>query len=275
MTSISALGILLIALSIDFIRIDADIKIIHYAENEFGKLWVYEQQGFRCLSFVKPNTFIDKQTCISLKNPLRASFAYHSMVLSGLFINKQPPQKILMIGLGGGLLAKQLRYLLPVSEIDLVEINPNVVKAANTLFFFREDEKMKIHIIDGMDFVDEAIQQAKSYDFIILDAFDSNYIPAKFITAEFINKIKSLLTSKGAVVANTFSASPTSELEISLFTNAFGNVYQLKKANRIIFASKATLPTPQEMADNSRSWQKNMDALGIDARYTIRSITSF
>jgi spermidine synthase len=266
---------LLIAFSISFIIVDADIKIIHYAENEFGKLWVYEQQDLRCLSFVEPDTFIDKQTCISLINPLKVTFAYHSMALSGLFINKKPPQKVLMLGLGGGLLAKQLRYLLPTSEIDLVEINPNVVRVANELFFFREDKKIKIHIKDGIDFVDEAIQRSKSYDFIILDAFDSKYIPPKFLSAEFINKVKSLLTLNSVVVANTFSKSPTAELELALFTNAFGNIYQLKEANRVILAKKGELPTYQEIAENSKSWQQSMDALEINTTNVIKDIKSF
>ena len=44
------------------------------------------------------------------------------------------PQSVLIVGLGGGTIPRALRELLPETQIDVVEIDPAVVRVAQPLF---------------------------------------------------------------------------------------------------------------------------------------------
>ena len=61
---------------------------------------------------------------------------YPQMMLGALFVNPAP-QSVLIIGLGGGTIPRALRELLPETRIDVVEIDPAVVRVAQPLLRLR------------------------------------------------------------------------------------------------------------------------------------------
>jgi len=109
-------------------------------------------------------------------------------------------------GLGGGTLPTALAALLPDVRIDVVEIDPAVVKVARTYFDFQENERVRVHIRDARVFVKRALQRGRQYDLVILDAYSGDYIPEHLMTAEFLDETRRLLAPGGAVAANTFAA---------------------------------------------------------------------
>ncbi|CAG7591620.1 MAG: hypothetical protein AB8V23_01285 [Candidatus Midichloria sp.] len=48
-------------------HINKEYQVIHHFFNSFGEIWVYEDEGKRCLSFEKPNVGVHEQTCIYTK----------------------------------------------------------------------------------------------------------------------------------------------------------------------------------------------------------------
>ncbi|PCJ25228.1 MAG: hypothetical protein COA94_06470 [Rickettsiales bacterium] len=153
-------------------------KILFHTESEFGPIWVYEEDNQRRLSFNGvPAHLIQSQ--IHLDRPEHLVAPYNQMLMSSLFFTSNP-KKILMIGLGGATTAKALNLLLPKTPIDIVEINPALPPIAAEYFDFREDARNKIFIEDGVGFMKNAAKN--SYDLIILDAFDIDYIPPGFLT---------------------------------------------------------------------------------------------
>ncbi|KAL3828407.1 hypothetical protein ACJIZ3_017209 [Penstemon smallii] len=89
--------------------------------------------------------------------------AYHNGIISGLMLISLHLQgavsggivKTVVIGLGAGLLPMFLKKCLASLEIEVVELDHVVLDLARDYFGFREDERLKVHIKDGIKFVRE------------------------------------------------------------------------------------------------------------------------
>ncbi len=144
------------------------------------------------------------------------------LAFSGLFY-KPEPKKILVLGLGGGVIPREMRYYFPELEIDVVEIDPEIPLIAKRFFSFREDEKMKVHIADGRMFIKKQLrsESVPKYDLIILDAFNNDYIPFHLMTKEFLTEVKGVLSDDGAVIANVFYNNRLFDAEFKTFLAVF------------------------------------------------------
>ena len=103
-------------------------KEIHKEKSLYRNIVVKEQSGRRCLVFsVKRGD--RNQTCMDLKDPKKLVFPYVRMTMGGLLVNSKP-EKILVIGLGGGSIPLTLSELYPTVHIDIVEIDEAVIRVA-------------------------------------------------------------------------------------------------------------------------------------------------
>src|SRR5687767_13974431 len=127
---------------------------------------------------------IGRQTCMNTKTPDRFVMNYTQMMMSALFVNPEP-RSILIIGLGAGTLPRALARILPGAKIDVVEIDPAVVRVAKRFFLFSPDTRTTVIESDGRVFVKRAIREQRQYDLIMLDAFDHEYTPEHLLTREF------------------------------------------------------------------------------------------
>lgn len=143
------------------------------------------------------------------------------------------PQDILILGLGGGTVVKQFLGLFNAC-IDVVEVNPNVVKLAEVYFDIKESDRLRIFITDALDYIKN---KEKKYDVIIVDVFEGDVVPDKFTTPEFMQLAASRLTEKGVMVANTITSGMLIRTSDVIFENAsktFPSVYALDdQSNRL------------------------------------------
>jgi spermidine synthase len=102
----------------------------------------------------------------------------------------------LLVGLGGGALARALSY--QGWTVDAVEIDSCVTRAAHDLF----------HLYPGMAHVYDADGRRflrttrDSFDLIVLDAFGSGGMPFHLMTREAFGEARARLTAHGALVLN-------------------------------------------------------------------------
>ena len=196
-------------------------KLIYSKESPYHRVLVYEKGSVRTMRLgTGPNA--GKQSCIDLKNLNKHLLEYTELVFAGLFYHPHP-RRVLIIGLGGGVIPRQLHNSFPDTEMDIVDIDPEVFEAAKRFFFFVPTEEMHIHLTDGRLFV---LQEAdrnpgQSYDLIILDAFRSDNIPLHMVSREFIQQVKSILHSHGVVVANVLLGHRIFHSQIKTFQSVF------------------------------------------------------
>ena len=137
---------------------------------------------------------------IHLKNAHLVLFDYMRLQLLGLLWNTEP-DRILVIGLGAGILPKIFHYLSPNTMIDVVEIDPIVSELARKYFYFEENEHIRVFIEDGRNFLER--QRSNQYDLIVIDVFTINgRIPHALRTLECLGEYLRLLKPAGLVLAN-------------------------------------------------------------------------
>jgi len=225
----------------------------------YRDILVYESGGQRCMKFGIHDA--GRQSCISLSNPERLVFDYTRMLLGALYINPNP-RRILVIGLGGGSVPGALQALLPAATIDCVEIDPAVAEVAAAFFSFQPARNTKLHFQDGRVFVKRAAQKQSKYDLIILDAFDHMYVPEHLLTKEFLGEVRTLLSADGVLAANTFSSSRLYDSESATYSSVFGRFFNLKSDNRVILATKGSLPTRESLGRNADAIEAQFRRLG-------------
>lgn len=240
-----------------------NMKLLHSERSLYREVLVYETGGVRCICFTR-FCRIGRQTCQDVKHPDRIVMNYPQMMLGSLFV-KPEPKSVLIIGLGGGTIPRALHELVPQARIDVVEIDPAVVKVARRYFDLGDNNAMNVIEADGRVQVKRALREQKSYDLIMLDAFDHEYIPEHLLTQEFLKEVKALLAPGGVLAANTFSSSRLYDHESTTYASVFPEFFNLKKENRVIIAANGSLPDAEQLRVNSQRFEKEFDAFGINA----------
>lgn len=164
-----------------------------------------------------------------------------AMMISLLFNDN--PESILMIGLGGGSLAKFLLHHYPNCTIDVIEYREKVARIAHGYFMVPETPKLNIVIGDATSRIKDI--ENNKYDLILLDAFDESNVSPSITRHDFLANCKDKLNKEGILATNLWSKAEDYKHTLQVINNVFaGNVLQYlvkKKSNAIIFSSKKDL----------------------------------
>ncbi len=109
--------------------------------------------------------------------------------------------KILVLGVAGGSVVKTLSHEINFrGAITGVEIDPEIIKIANSYFHLDQIPNLTILIADAFEFV---LQANEKYDLIIVDIFQDTKMPGFLFENFFTQKLCSLLQEKGFILFNT------------------------------------------------------------------------
>lgn len=103
----------------------------------------------------------------------------------------------LILGYGGGTVAKLLKKNWQDIDIEGVDIDPVIVELGKK---YLGDQKINIKIGDASDYV--KLKPAGSYDLVIVDLYNGDKFPEKFEKESFLKITKKLLTKDGIAVFN-------------------------------------------------------------------------
>lgn len=263
----AALGCLLVVCAVTLAAYSllsaADTRLIHTEPSDFAPVFVFEEHGERCMNFDQIESF-GRQTCLDLGDPDKMVFAYTRMMTSALFVMPEP-KNVLIIGLGGATMPRALEKILPETVIDTVEIDPAVVRVAERFFGYEQGPRQRVFVEDGRAFVERARKEGRTYDMVMLDAFDMDYIPAHLLTREFLEQVRAILAPDGVLVANTFTNSQMYDQESVTYAAVFGDFFNLRAGNRVIIASRGKLPADHVLRRNADALAGTLAPFGIDA----------
>jgi len=199
---------------------------------------IEDAEGVRRLRFERDGV---DQSAVVIGDPDQLIFQY-MRGLAAAFALRPDPERVLIVGLGGGTLPMFLRHHLPHARIDVVEIDPVVLDVAKMDLGFREDAELVVHIADGRKFIEESNTQ---WDVIVLDAYGADDIPAHLATRPFYEAVRRRLAPGGLVAANVWSerANPKYKPMLRTFEAVFPEVHVIAPArseSRIVLALGAT-----------------------------------
>lgn len=249
-------------------------KVIHQERSMYRNILVEDVGDLRCLKFATRSKK-SNQSCFAKSEPNQLVFNYTKLLFSGMLVNPNP-KRILIIGLGGGTMSNTLHQLLPNARIENIEIDPAVIKVAREYFSFLENNQVTSQVKDGRIFIKRELLKKQSYDWIILDAFNGDYIPEHLMTKEFLQETKALLSDQGVITANTFSVSELYDYESATYQAVFGDYYQVKNnknENRILLMTKNDKPEISTLAANIDTLNSKLSAYNVDIRKVFNSIT--
>lgn len=195
--------------------------VVYQKDSLYHRIIVRDAGSIRYLHF--DNSY---QSGINLENPDVQVFAYTRYLhLSRLFA--PDARRLLFVGLGGGAAPSRFLRDYPETLIDVVEIDPEVIRVAKEYFQLPQDERLRLHNADGRRFIQTS---RDAYDSVILDAYFSDAIPFHLTTKEFLEEVRARLAPGGIVTANLIGAvaGPQSRLFRSMlktYQEVFDQVY--------------------------------------------------
>lgn len=249
------LGVLLLSLSTA--TAFAATEIIYTKKSLYRNITVTDDGEKICMIFAARGRYNSLQSCQLKANPDELVFDYTRLTMAGLLFNPQP-QRILVVGLGGGTLPTAFQSMFPEAKIDVVEIDEAVVEVADRFFNYRPSDNNKTIVKDARVYVKQAGMFGRTYDYIVLDAFNGDYIPEHLMTKEWLEEVKHILSDDGVLIANTFSVSQLYHNESVTYEAVFGWIRNVKQdsGNRVIITGNLD---PVTQAD-ARAAAAAMDA---------------
>ena len=128
--------------------------------------------------------------------------AAHEFHVKALQMTSQQRQDlhVLILGAGGGVMTMAMRNFLPTAVVDTVEIDDAMVYAAKEWFCAPRGSQYGYHVQDGHEFVLKA--SSGSYDFVYVDVFAGDDVPAQFLTPNFHSHVGRVLKPGGLGAMN-------------------------------------------------------------------------
>jgi spermidine synthase len=188
------------------------------------------------------------QSTMLIDEPDALICAYTQKMMSFLLFNPDP-RHIVMIGLGGGSLAKFCYRNLRSTRITGVEIDADVIALREEFMLPQDSERFRVVHADGARFIsglDEPV------DVILVDAFDACGIAPSLATSNFYVEAAARLDADGILVMNLSGERSRYPLHLRRLRHAFGNRLLLlpvsSSDNVLVFAFKSELPEPASLA---------------------------
>ena len=185
------------------------------------------------------------QSAMRLAAPNHLELTYTRCMMGFTLFNPQP-ENMLMIGLGGGSLAKFVYHRLPQTRTTVIEINPRIVAMARDHFFVpADDDRLQVMIAEGGEFV---ASHPRSADVLMVDGFDDGRQVPSLCSQDFYDRAHEALKKNGVLVVNLLSRDRAVHDYIHRIEDSFaGRVATLLAepfGNLIVFAFKHSPGSP-------------------------------
>lgn len=111
---------------------------------------------------------------------------------------RQEIKEVLILGLGGGTVAKLINKKWPEAKITGVEIDPVIIKLGEK-YLDLDTKTVDVKIGDVFDFLKKV---KENFDLIIVDLYQGDKFPEEFGSDSYIKMIKERLNNNGVVIFN-------------------------------------------------------------------------
>jgi len=176
-------------------------------------------------------------------DPITLFLPYSQLMVASLALVPEP-KRGLILGHGGGSLAKWLAHRWPELELDVVEFDPAVVRMAEEYFSYQPPPQHHVHVRDARAFLNST---ERTYDLIWVDAFARHMIPFHLTTVEFFEELRAHLVPKGILALNLASSGEGGDL---LRANAVVQTMRRSFPNVESFAVKGPWKSAQARSEN-------------------------
>lgn len=221
-----------------FRRGRCNIKI----KTPYSNMWIRDEKTRRVLYFIHEGGFRVLESAMDPRYPDRLIVPY-SRVMMASYLCMDNVGSSLILGLGGASMVKFINRYFPRTRIDIVEIDPEVLRIARTYFHFREHEKARVFIQDAAEYIGHC---SKKYDVIYVDVYtsksaktDTNGVPFTAKSREYYQSLSRLL-NPGGVIAFNINHSAHIDDDLNIIRDSYKNTMMFtvpRRRNLVMIAS--------------------------------------
>lgn len=241
--------------------------LIRSSRSAHHEIFVYQSGTSRYMTF-RPEAAAPRQARIDVTDPQRVVAGYTQAFVAATAMHGQP-KRVLVLGVGGGILPSAVREAFPQATIDAVDIDEEVIAIARELFGLScgDDGRLHLHAADARNFVREAHARGDRWDVVMHDVFDSEYVPAHMMTTEFFGEICAVLEEGGLVAINSHAQGELHTLELATIAASFANFFWISVGaqNRVIVAYPTSRPEDAVVFTNLSRHKEALRRVGVDA----------
>jgi spermidine synthase len=180
-------------------------------------VYISEKFGVRTLHIGSDTV----QSSMRISKPNDLEIAYTRSMMAFLLFNGEPAS-VLMVGLGGGSLAKFIYHRLPKARTVAIEVNPRVVEIARQYFFVPpDDERLNIIATDGAAYLHDNKRRA---DVVIVDGYDAESQVEALCTPAFYRDCARALSDAGILVVNLWGGDRNFTTCVNRIAKAFNGL---------------------------------------------------
>ncbi len=230
-------------------------------KSEFSQIVVRKRGNIRSLIFVHDDGLEALESELDLGRPHRLLLPYTRYMFAS-YLFRPKPERVLIVGLGGGSMVHFLKHHDPDLRVDVVEIDPVVVKIAEVYFGVSSGGKVRILVRDASKYLTTSKER---YDVIYMDAFlkpsgktDISGVPLRLKTVQFFKSVQKRLKPGGVVVFNVHVYDDTKET-VATIRSAFPQVYVFEVSHRRSLVVVGSLAKQREKRSALRLTAKQID----------------
>lgn len=247
-------------------------KLEQEAQSRFSRIRIRRAGNIRTMTFLRDSGAEVGESRMNLKAPHQLIVPYTQFMFAS-YLYKPRPQRVLMVGLGGGSMVRFVQHHEPEVKLDVVEIDPEVVRLAAEYFGARSSKNVNVITADGAEYLRKT---PHTYDVIYMDAFlkpstgtDTVGVPRHLKTAEFYQQAKQKVARDGVMMFNV-NVHPRMTEDLRALKAAFPHVHLFRSSRHNLVAAgiRADAPiAPKTLRKNASDSDRR-----LKANFSIRRI---
>jgi spermidine synthase len=240
---------------------DTQERLLAEVYDEHGRIRVVEVGEYRFLEFGDEI----EQSCVSISNPAWLEYEYGRAMLMGSLCHPEPKRAVFM-GLGAGTLTRACLEILPLDEVEAIELREAVRHLAQEYFGLGEDPRLNIRIGDAM----ELLQTCHSADLIFVDLYTDVGPSAAHLAWGFLTGCQSRLNPGGWLIINQWSSTDDKPLGSAFLRGMFRHHYwecPVPEGNVIIL-----VPSDFEQTLDKPELYKRVERVEQETGYSLRHL---
>ncbi|WP_271407863.1 spermidine synthase [Pseudomonas sp. Q1-7] len=236
-------------------------RLLAEVHDDFGVIRVYEVGPYRILEFGEAV----EQSCVFIADPAWLEYDYTRAMLLGALCH-EAPENALFLGLGAGTLTQACLKFLPLEDVEVIELRPDVPRLAMEYLGLTDDPRLYVRIGDALELLDSA----EPADLIFVDLYTDQGPGVGHLAWNFLAACQKRLSPGGWLVINQWAGDDGRPLGAALLRGLFHRHYwecPVKEGNVVLL-----VPADLDQTLDLDALKARADALAPALGYSLQSL---
>ena len=237
-------------------------QVVHREVDEYGPIDVVDENDGRLRSLQFGSSA--RQSTMFVNRPDELALEYTRCMMTALLFLNADPERVLMLGLGGGSLVKFLLRWCSGCAMDVAELRASVVEVAQSYFALPDThQRLHVHVGDGSSFIQQT--PPTPWDLVLLDLHTSEGMSPVVLAHDFLPACRCHTPAAGVLAANLwYGIDRIAERRVrQLLESCFAHVLYLPVAGKhnciALGLPRQQLPEWRELEARAEDWKTRAD----------------